>query len=124
MKKPQKVERGTLYLAGPNAKAIAVRPVNGKKFTLEEWQTAVGGFVEQMIPAVRFAKVFVNEEGGIKHLPDNGHTWTFANRAVYALNGYELGWRVAGNALKIITAPLEAFLIGDDKRVTVKEAVA
>ena len=96
-----KVELGTLYLAGPDGAAIAVRPANGKKFTHDEWKLAVGGCVETMLPAVYRHNVWVNEEGILLGLPPNRHTWAFANRDVYiVLNFYPENWAVSGNALE------------------------
>ena len=96
----RKVEQGTVYLAG-NGGAIVVTPVDGKKFTLQELYHAVGGYVESMIPVERYAHVYVNEEGQLKNLPANQHTWTFAKRSTYELNGYPESWRVQGNAIVV-----------------------
>lgn len=96
-----KVELGTLYLAGPDGAAVAVRSANGKKFTYDEWKLAAGGYVQPMLPAVHRHNVWVNEEGVPLGLPLNRHTWAFANRHVYVdLNFYLENWAVFGNALE------------------------
>jgi hypothetical protein len=115
--KTKKVERGLIYFGGAEGKIVHVKPADGKKFTLEEWQAAVGGPVQQMVPARRGAVVWVNEEGKLLGLPPNRHTWGVAKREVYARNGYPPGWRIAGNAL-VIAKYAEAQL--DD---ALKEAV-
>ncbi len=119
----KKVERGTLYFAGDNGAMVAVRPLNGVKFTLDEWQKAVNGYVETMIPAVNGRHIFVNEEGRLKGLLPNQHTWTFANRRVYELNGYGLNWRVAGRALEIFKLTMEEAAKDDAGRVSIARAV-
>ena len=98
----KKVQTATIYMAGPGGKVVQVRPANGKKFELSELQAAVGGYVEHMIAAVRHTTVYVNEEGALKPLPGNTHTWTFADRRVYVeLNGYSPRFQVAGNAIVV-----------------------
>ena len=96
----RKVEQGTVYLAGSGG-VIVVSPVDGKKFTLQELHHAVGGYVESMIAAERYAHVYVNEEGQAKDLPANQHTWTFVKRSTYELNGYPESWCVQGNAIVV-----------------------
>jgi hypothetical protein len=102
----KKVERGVVYFAGSingrNALSQRVRPADGKKFTMKEIQAAVGGYFECLVPAERGWTVYCDEEGGLKpHYQPNGHTWTFAKREVYALNGYPANWRVMGNVLAV-----------------------
>jgi len=46
-----------------------VRPANGKKFTLKELQTHVGGYIELM-PGMPF-QMLVDEEGSLKRKPYN-----------------------------------------------------
>ena len=96
----KRVEQGTLYLGGP-LEFVTVIPADGRKFTLKELQHAVGGFVETMIPAQRHTTVYVNEEGALKRLLLNRHTWTFAKKAVYMLNGYAENFCINGNALVV-----------------------
>lgn len=96
----KKIQVGTLYLSG-NRDKLEVKPVDGKKFTLKELQMAVEGYIELMSPAVRGTTVYVNEDGALKRLPPNRHTWEFADKRVYLLNGYTEAFRVAGNALAV-----------------------
>jgi hypothetical protein len=97
----KKVERGTLYLSGARDR-LEVRPADGKKFTPEELQAAVGGFFELLVPATKGATVYANEDGALLpgFLP-NRHTWEFCKKSVYALNGYGDGWRVMGDVLAV-----------------------
>jgi hypothetical protein len=100
--KQKKVERGTLYFGGEKCKEVLVVPANGKKFTYEELSLAVGGFIETMVPANPRTRVYVNEEGALKQLPPNQHTWSFADRDTYVVfNGYAPNFRVAGDALVV-----------------------
>jgi hypothetical protein len=98
----KKIERGTLYLCGIGDK-LEVVPANGKKFTYEEQAEAVGGYIEMLVPAVQHTLVYANEEGATpyKDLPLNRHTWEFANKRVYLLNGYGENWRARGNILVV-----------------------
>jgi hypothetical protein len=117
----KKVERGTLYPAGYGTTPIEVRPANGKKFTLNELQEAVGGYIECMQPAVRHTTVYVNEEGAMNGTALNEHTWKIANHRIYvALNGYAESWRVSGNALVVRKVPAE---LADGKAALVYQAV-
>ena len=95
----QKVEYGVLYKT--DGAVVDVVPGNGRRFSLEELQKYVGGDVERVICAVRFNCAYVNEEGALRNLPPNPHTWTVLKREVYALNGYAAGWRVSGNILMV-----------------------
>lgn len=53
-----------------DGKRTEVSPKNGKKFTLEELQEIVGGYIEQlMLPTGR--SLIVNEDGRLYHLPVN-----------------------------------------------------
>jgi hypothetical protein len=102
----KKVERGVIYFAGAlNGKSglsQRVRPEDGKKFSMKEIQLAVGGYFGCLVPAKRGWTVYCDEEGVLKpHYKPNGHTWTFAKREVYALNGYGANWRVMGNVLAV-----------------------
>ena len=122
----KKVERGVLYLAGPEGRVVAVIPADGRKFTYDEQCKAVGGYVETMIPAVKGRTVYVNEEGALKQLPANEHTWNFADRRVYVdLNNYGKDWLVAGRALEIVKLTIEEAAASDAMvgRVSIAKAV-
>ena len=118
----KKVERGVIWF--PTGEVLAVRPADGVKFSLEELQTAVGGYIETMIPATRGHRVYVNEEGGVKRLPLNPRTWEFADRRVYVdLNGYAQTWLVAGDAIEVFKLGVEEAAKTDGGRVSCKQAV-
>ena len=102
----KKVEYGTLYKT--DGTVIDVVPSNGRQFSLEELQKHVGGFIECVICAVRYSRAYVNEEGTLRRLPPNPHTWTVLKREVYALNGYAASWRVSGNILMVGKKAVEA----------------
>ena len=118
----KKVERGVIWF--PTGEVLAVRPADGVKFSLEELQTAIGGYVETMIPATRGHRVYVNEEGiiineegAVKRLPLNPRTWEFADRRVYVdLNGYAQTWLVAGNAIEVFRLDVEEAVKTDGGR--------
>jgi hypothetical protein len=103
----KKVERGVVYFAGSingkSALSQRVRPADGKKFTNEEIKLVVGGYFQLLVPAERGWTVYADEEGALPHknYQPNGHTWTFAKREVYALNGCPASWRVMGNVLAV-----------------------
>lgn len=63
-----KVEIGFLYRVGADM-AEEVKPVNGKKFALEELQKLVGGFIEHVPGSSPIA--YCNEEGRLHGLPVN-----------------------------------------------------
>ena len=118
----KKVERGAIWF--PTSEVVAVRPADGVKFSLEELQTAVGGYVETMSPATRGHRVYVNEEGTIKRLPPNPRTWEFADERVYVgLNGYAQNWMVAGGALEVFKLDVEKAAKTDGGRISCKQAV-
>jgi hypothetical protein len=50
-----------------------IRPKNGKKFSLDELQTYVGGYIEivALKPGNGHATMYINEEGKLKGLPYN-----------------------------------------------------
>ena len=111
----KKVERGVIWF--PTGGVLAVRPADGVKFSSEELQTAVGGYIETMIPATRGHRVYVNEEGAVKRLPLNPRTWEFADRRVYVdLNGYAQTWLVAGNAIEVFRLDVEEAVKTDGGR--------
>ena len=118
----KKVERGVIWF--PTGGVVGVRPANGVKFSPEELQTAVGGYIETMIPATRGHRVYVKEEGAIKRLPLNPRTWEFADRRVYVdLNGYAQTWLVAGSAIEVFKLDAEETAKTDGGRVSCKQAV-
>ena len=63
----RQIRPGLLYRT--NETVEEVFPKNGKKFTLEELQGFVGGYIE-MIPYTR-PVAYCNEEGRLKKLPFN-----------------------------------------------------
>lgn len=97
--KVKKVERGVLY--PPTGAPQEVTPLNGKVFTLSELQRHVGGYIETLICAERYARGYVDEDGLSKRLPPNQHTWNIIKANVYELNGYERSWRVSGPILVV-----------------------
>lgn len=64
-------EIGKLYRV--NGEVLEVYPVNGKKFTLQELQTYVGGSIELVPGTARTGSptTFCNEEGKLNGLPVN-----------------------------------------------------
>ena len=118
----KKVERGVIWF--PTGEVVAVRPADGAKFSLEELQTAVGGYIEMMVPATRGHRVYVNGEGAIKRLPPNPRTWEFADERVYVgLNGYAQNWMVAGGAMEVFKLTSEEAVKMDGGRISCKQAV-
>lgn len=63
-----KVELGFLYRVGADM-AEEVKPADGKKFSLEELQKLVGGYIEHVPNSRPIA--YCNEEGRLNHLPVN-----------------------------------------------------
>jgi hypothetical protein len=118
----KKVERGAIWF--PTSEVVAVRPADGVKFSLEELQTAVGGYIEMIVPVTRGHRVYVNEEGAIKRLPLNPRTWEFADERVYVgLNGYAQNWMVAGGAMEVFKLTSEEAVKMDGGRISCKQAV-
>lgn len=114
----KKLQRGSLYLT--NGQVILVKPEDGKEFTLKELQTAVGGYIEPVIPLDKRSKLFVNEEGLIHNLPKNGHTQAIVNMKPYEF-GPNKGFTIRGNAVSTYrVTPGEE---GDLGRMLIKEAV-
>lgn len=58
-----------------------VTPANGKKFTLEEMQKYVGGYIE-IVRGPNSSKLIVNEEGLLQGLPLNRLASLAANRYI------------------------------------------
>jgi hypothetical protein len=97
----KRIEQGTLFPADGSPAKI-VTPADGKKFSLDELQKFVGGYIESIVCVKPYVRAFVNEEGAIKgDLQDNPHTWSVLNRKVYALNGYAEGFRVSGDIIAV-----------------------
>lgn len=90
--KIKKLQRGTIYK--PDGQAILVLPKNGKEFDLKELQTAVGGYIERVIPLDKRSNLYVNEEGKIHGLPPNGHT-----EAILDTSRYPAGEVLVGNVI-------------------------
>ncbi len=97
----KKFEVAALYFPTLGIESATVRPIDGKKFGLEELQEAVGGAVEMLVPAKRGVTVWANEEGLLLRLQPNPHTSTVANMRVYELNGYPPNWKAAGRLLAV-----------------------
>lgn len=62
-----------------NGEETQVYPKDGKVFTLEELQAAVGGYIEQ-VPLNTGQTMFVNEEGKIRGLHANAKATRIATR--------------------------------------------
>jgi len=62
----------------PNGTVTEVHPTNGKKFTLEELQGYVGGYIE-LIYTNRSRQMFINEDGKIEGLPHNSKATLLCN---------------------------------------------
>jgi hypothetical protein len=64
----------------PNGIHETVHPHNGKKFTLEELQAFVGGYIErvQLKAGHGHATMYANEDGKGKDLPYNAHASAMA----------------------------------------------
>ncbi len=93
-KKPKKVEAGTLYL--PDDTLHTITPRNSKVFTLAELQEYVGGYIETIICAERYARGYVNEDAYALQLKPNPFTWDVVKQSTYVLNGYTSAWRILG----------------------------
>jgi len=109
-----KVQVGHLYI--PNGSFKVIKPGNGKKFTLEELQKAVGGYLQKLHPGLKGCHTMYCDEDGIsKRLPPNPHTWSVINANVYERSVWPNGskmyprdtWRVLGNILAILNVPEE-----------------
>lgn len=79
-----------LNLNGPRQ---AVVPANGKKFTLEELQNYIGGYIER-IDMFNGCAMYVDEEGRLKNLPYN----EFATKVLAKLGALPCDF-IRGNAL-------------------------
>ena len=113
----KKVQRGTIYTA--NKQVIMVKPEDGKRFSLKELQTAVGGYIEPIIPLDSKTKLYVNEEGLIHNLPPNDYTEIIAKTKSYGGFLYPHGLVIRGNAIStyLVAPGLEQ----DSDRMLIKE---
>lgn len=107
-------QRGTLY--STDSRVVLLIP-GRDKFTLEELQLAVGGFIEQIAPLDKQTKLYANEDGITKNLPRNPHTFSIMNVAHY---GYPKYFRILGNLISVYSVKEDE---PDTGRVTVKEAL-
>jgi hypothetical protein len=115
----KKLQRGTIYKT--DGQAILVKPKNGKEFSLEELQLAVGGYIEGVRPLDKRSNLYVNEEGLLKNLPPNGHTQAIVDMKAYDNFMYPGGIVLRGNAISTYrVVPGEE---GDLGRMLVEEAV-
>lgn len=73
--------------------SLIITPANGQTFTLEELQTAVGGYIET-IELLDGRVMVINEEGKLENLPKNPIATAVALDAGIAKNDY-----IVGNAL-------------------------
>jgi hypothetical protein len=97
---------GTIYKTDGSTEVI--RPAKGGKFSLDEMQAAVGGYIESLVPGIKGCRqMYCNEDGIAKNLPPNPHTWSVVNAKVYRLNEYPSNWRVAGNIIAITTEKVQ-----------------
>ena len=78
----------------------AVRPKDGRKFTLEELQRMVGGYIE-VVPLSEGRLMVLNEEGKLKGLPMNRAA------SVFALPHIGTGDFIVGDALVCDVALLD-----------------
>jgi hypothetical protein len=70
-------------LIHPSGEEEPVTPANGKKFTLSELQTFVGGYIELTSWAdTRESRIIVNEEGRLKNLPPNPKATALIHKAM------------------------------------------
>ncbi len=111
----KKPERGTLYRT--DGQVILLKPEDGKNFTLSELQSAVGGYIEPVIPLNKQSKLYVNEEGILNHLPLNGHFRTIVDVSKYYKNFY-----IVGDAIS--TYRVNPGEENDEGRMLVRDAVS
>jgi hypothetical protein len=94
----KKLQRGTIYKT--DGQVILVLPKDGKKFSLQELQTAVGGYIQMVQPLDKRSQLYVNEEGLLENLPPNGHTRAITNMDYYGDNDmYPGGIVLRGNVI-------------------------
>lgn len=75
-----KAAKGGIWMKS-NGSSIPVSPKKGKKFTLEEIQKMVGGYVERLKLPGRYV-MLINEEGLIFKLPLNREASEIAQRPI------------------------------------------
>lgn len=96
-----KHQRAILYKT--DGTTVKCKPAKGSKFDYHEFQKAVGGYIEALIPGIPNCKqMYCNEEGLLEQLPLNPHTWNVVKAEVYRLNGYGPEWLVSGNIVAVI----------------------
>lgn len=59
------------YILKPDGSSLPVDPKNGKDFSLEECQAAVGGYIEALRSSDGKKMLIINEEGKLCDLPFN-----------------------------------------------------
>lgn len=98
-----KIEVG--YVFTPDGKEKRVLPGNGKKFTLEELQKHVGGYLQEIMyprPQQGWKKMYVHEEGARLQLPVNTRTIELLDMRIYGpINGYPKDFLAVGNIVGI-----------------------
>jgi len=92
-KPPIKAQIG--YLFFPDGRTIRVRPANNRRFMLQEFQKAIGGYVERVRPRqeLKYTELIVNEEGQRLDLPLNKHSQSVVDIEFY---GYGSNWKAYG----------------------------
>jgi hypothetical protein len=101
MPKVKKIRVGYLYKTDGTIERVL--PASGKEFTWDELRKYVGGYIESLISGIKGCKqMYCNEEGVLKGLAKNPHTWVVVNAKVYQLNGYTESWRVGGNIIALL----------------------
>jgi len=92
--KNKSAQGAAAYLIFPNQKSsLCVVPANGTDFSLEEMQSAVGGFI-QTIELKDGRIMVIHEEGKLENLPMN----KTATALLHDAGGMLTDW-IAGNAL-------------------------
>lgn len=95
-----KTQVGTIYKTDGSVEKIY--PKKGRKIDYDQLSSAVGGYIESLIPGIKGCRqMFCNEDGLLLKLPPNPHTWNLVKASVYKLNGYPSYWRVSGNIIAI-----------------------
>ena len=76
----------------PDGTEVELLPADGKKFTLKELQTAVGGYIEMVPQSLHKGHVYCDEEGRIKDPPKrtNVKATSLCYRSETVPNGFVL----------------------------------